>query len=86
MTHLLAHYGLNGCVRGIGVEPHMRTEDSKPKKTVSLSLRVLPQTKAALLAIGDAERRSMANTVEWLVPEYQKKNGSAKPNKNKENA
>jgi hypothetical protein len=40
-------------------------------KTEFLNMRVSPATKQALLLIAQQENRSMANTIEWLVAEYQ---------------
>jgi hypothetical protein len=43
-------------------------------KTEILNMRVRPQTKRALRAIAEREKRSMANAVECLVDEYVTRN------------
>jgi len=52
----------------------MNRPKKKDRKTVSLNLRVAPQTKEALLSIGERESRNIVNTLEWLVADYHRRN------------
>lgn len=49
------------------------------RKTETLNMRVSAGAKASLKNIGRRERRSMANTLEWLVAEYYKARGIEPP-------
>lgn len=52
----------------------MKKPEKKERKTISLNLRVAPQTKEALLSIGERESRNIVNTLEWLVADYHRRN------------
>ena len=39
----------------------------KRQQTAILSVRVKPEVKAMLAAQADAQRRSLANSLEWLI-------------------
>jgi hypothetical protein len=55
------------------------TDNKKDRKTISLNLRVAPQTKEALLHIGERENRNIVNTLEWLIADYHRRNKLAMP-------
>ncbi|MFO1412416.1 MAG: hypothetical protein U1F10_00575 [Burkholderiales bacterium] len=57
----------------------------KPRlKTVTLTVRIEPQTKEALAAMANAERRSLANMLELLVLERFRIHPASQPDKPKE--